>query len=369
MRKNWEATAAKGRLTPADVERRACLVSAVTAYDALADADIVIEAVFEEMPIKKEVFGKLDQVCKRSAILASNTSYLDVDEIAAMLPSRKGKVLGLHFFSPANIMRLLEVVRTRTCSPETLRTALALGRRLGKLGIVSGVCHGFIGNRMLSGYLREAQFLLEEGASPSQVDRAITDFGLPMGPFAMKDLAGLDIGYRNRKAFAHLRKPNLRYSKIDDRINEMGRHGQKTGAGYYRYGKGSRTPIPDPVIDELIARCAAEAGIERRQIADEEIVARCLYPLVNEGARVLEDGIALRASDIDLVWINGYAFPAWRGGPMHWADTVGLAKVLDAIRTFGGSHDYWEPAPLLERLVREGRTFATFDAAKGGSDA
>jgi 3-hydroxyacyl-CoA dehydrogenase len=361
IRKNYEATAAKGRLTAADVDKRMDLIRPVTGYDALGDADIVIEAVFEEMPIKKQVFAALDKVAKPSTILASNTSYLDVDEIAATVPGRAGKVLGLHFFSPANVMRLLEVVRTKTASAETLASALALGRKLRKLPIVAGVCHGFIGNRMLAGYLREAEFLLEEGASPSEVDKAITDFGLPMGPFAVKDLAGLDIGYRNRKAFAHLRDPKMRKASIDDRLNEMGRYGQKTGAGYYRYETGSRTPIPDPVVDKVIAEAAEAAGITRRKVAADEIVARCLYPIVNEGARVLQDGIALRASDIDLVWINGYAFPAWRGGPMHWADQTGLATILDGIRSFGRSHDYWEPAPMLERLVREGKTFADLD--------
>lgn len=366
MRKNYEATAAKGRITPADVEKRMALVTPVAAYDALADADIVIEAVFEDMGVKKEVFAALDRACKPGTILASNTSYLDVDAIAASLPRRKGRVLGLHFFSPANVMRLLEVVRTREVSSETLAAVLALGRRLRKLPIVAGVCHGFIGNRMLAGYLREAEFLLEEGAGPAEVDKAITDFGLPMGPFAVKDLAGLDIGYRNRRAFAHLRPPGKRVSGVDDRLNEMGRFGQKTGAGYYRYEKGSRTPIPDPVVDDVIAKSAAEAGIERRRIDPAEIVERCLYPLVNEGARVLEEKIALRPGDIDLVWINGYGFPAWRGGPMHWADATGLEKVLEGIERFARTHDYWEPAPLLRRLASEKRRFADLEA-KGES--
>lgn len=357
IRKNYEATAAKGRLTAAEVEKRMGLIEPVSDYAALKDADIVIEAVFEEMPIKKQVFVQLDRIAKPSAILATNTSYLDVDEIAATLPRRAGKVLGLHFFSPANVMRLLEVVRTKSVSAETLATALTLGRKLRKLPVVAGVCHGFIGNRMLAGYLREAEFLLEEGASPSEIDKALTSFGMPMGPFAVKDLAGLDIGYRNRKAFAHLRKPNMRKASVDDRLNEMGRLGQKTGAGYYRYEQGSRTPIPDPIVDQVIAEAAKAAGIVRRVIAAEEIVARCLYPLVNEGARVLEEGIALRAGDIDLVWINGYGFPAWRGGPMQWADETGLQTILEGIRSFGKTLDYWEPAPLLERLARDGKSF------------
>lgn len=362
IRSTYDSAAAKGRLAAADVEKRMGLITPTSDYAALADADIVIEAVFEEMPIKKQVFAQLDKVAKPSAILASNTSYLDVDEIAATLPHRAGGVLGLHFFSPANLMRLLEVVRTKSVSSETLATALALGRKLRKLPVVAGVCHGFIGNRMLAGYIREAGFLLEEGASPAEVDKAITDFGLPMGPFAMKDLAGLDISYRNRKAFAHLRAPNKRTSVIDDRLNEMGRLGQKTNAGYYRYEAGSRAPIPDPIVDQVIVEAAKAAGIARRTIPAGEIVARCLYPLVNEGARVLDEGIALRASDIDLVWINGYAFPAWRGGPMHWAEETGLATILDGIETFARTHDYWEPAPLLERLVREGKSFSALDA-------
>ena len=362
IRSTYEANAAKGRMTATDVETRMALFRPVSSYEALRTADLVIEAVFEEMPIKKQVFAALDRVAKANAILASNTSYLDIDEIAQTVPGRKGHVLGMHFFSPANIMRLLEVVRTKTVSPGTLATVLAFGRRLRKVPVVAGVCHGFIGNRMLSGYVRESQFLLEEGASPQQVDKALTDFGMPMGIFAVKDLAGLDIGWRTRKAFAHLRAPNTRYSPVDDWLNEKGRHGQKTGAGYYRYEAGSRTPIPDPLVDELIAKAAREQGIARRAIPDAEIIERCLYPLVNEGARVLEEGIAQRASDIDIVWINGYGFPAWRGGPMHWADTVGLPKVLEAIRDLARSRDFWEPAPLLERLVREGKSFADLDA-------
>ena len=364
MRKNYEATAAKGRITAADVERRMGMITPVTDLSALADADIIIEAVFEEMAVKKDVFARLDKVAKAGAILASNTSYLDVDEIAASVPGRAGNVLGLHFFSPANVMRLLEVVRTRTVSPGTLVTALALGRRLRKMPIVAGVCQGFIGNRMLKPYLREALFLLEEGASPQQVDKALTDFGMAMGPFAVKDLAGLDIDWRNRKAFAHERDPSKRYSPVDDRLCEMGRFGQKTGAGYYRYEKGSRTPIPDPVVEDVILRSAMEKGITRRSIGPEEIVTRCLYPLVNEGFKELEEGIALRASDIDLVWINGYAFPAWRGGPMHWADSVGLARVLAEVERLSRTNDYWEPAPLLQRLVREGRSLADLDAGR-----
>ncbi len=361
IRKSYEASAAKGRLSAADVEKRMSLITPTSVYADLAGADIAIEAVFEDMPVKRAVFAALDRVLEANAILASNTSYLDVDEIAASVPARLGRVLGLHFFSPANLMRLLEIVRTSSATPETVATALALARRLRKLPVVAGVCHGFIGNRMLTGYIREAGFLLEEGASPQQVDKALTDFGMPMGPFAVKDLAGLDIGWRNRKAFAHLRDASKRTSPVDDWICELGRFGQKTGAGYYRYEPGSRAPIPDPLVDELIRKAAKEKGITRREIGHDEIVERCLYPLVNEGAKVLEEGIALRASDIDLVWINGYGFPAWRGGPMHWADTVGLAKVLASVERLARADDTWEPAPLLKRLATERRRFADLD--------
>ena len=269
----------------------------------------------------------------------------------------------MHFFSPAQVMRLLEVVRTDSASPETLATVLALGRRLGKIAVVAGVCHGFIGNRMLEGYTRQVRFLLEEGASPTEIDAALTGFGMAMGPCAVADLAGLDVSWRKRKADAHLRDPSKRYSAVADRLCERGRFGQKTGAGYYRYEPGSRTPIPDPEVDALIAEVAAESGIERRAIGADEIVQRCLYHLVNEGARVLEDGIALRASDIDIVWINGYGFPRWRGGVMHWADHVGLDAIHTTIAGFNESQDYWEPAPLLGQLAAEGKSFADFDRA------
>jgi 3-hydroxyacyl-CoA dehydrogenase len=362
IRKNYESSVGRGSLTREKAEKALSLITPIGSLGELSDVDMVIEAVFEEMPIKLEVFRALDRACKKGAILASNTSYLNIDAIADAIPGRKGDVLGTHFFSPANIMRLLEVVRTRTVSPETLASVLALGRRMRKVAVVAGVCHGFIGNRMLEGYMREAWFLLEEGASPQQVDAAITDFGFSMGPFAVGDLAGLDIGWRKRKANAHLRAPNTRYTAIGDRLCEMGRYGQKTGAGFYRYEPGSRTPIPDPVVDDLIAKLAREAGIRRRAIGTQEILERCLYPLVNEGARILDEGIALRGGDIDIVWINGYGFPAWRGGPMHWADTVGLATVRAAIERHGREHDFWEPAPLLDRLAREGKGFGDLEA-------
>jgi 3-hydroxyacyl-CoA dehydrogenase len=342
------------------------LIKGVVDIEATADADMVIEAVFEEMAIKLDVFRALDRVCKPGAILASNTSYLNVDAIADAVPARKGDVLGTHFFSPANVMRLLEVVRTRSASPSTLASTLAIGRKMRKVPVVAGVCHGFIGNRMLEGYFREAGFLLEEGALPRQVDKAITDFGFPMGPFAVSDLAGLDVGWRKRKANEATRDKSKRYSRIADRLCELGRYGQKTGAGYYRYEAGSRTPIPDPEVAAMIHDAAAEAGLQRRTIGDEEIIARCLYPLVNEGARILDEGIALRGGDIDIVWINGYGFPAWRGGPMFWADTIGLGTVADAIERFGRDHAFWEVAPLIRRLMADAKGFGDLET---GDDA
>jgi 3-hydroxyacyl-CoA dehydrogenase len=280
-----------------------------------------------------------------------------VNEIAAVT-GRPEAVLGLHFFSPANVMKLLEIVRGANTSKEVLATAMKLARAIKKVGVVSGVCDGFIGNRMLHGYLREAQFLLEEGALPQQVDRVIEDFGFAMGPFRVSDLAGLDVGWYIRKRQAATRPAHLRYSKVADRICELGRFGQKTGAGYYRYEAGNRTPIPDPQIEALIVDTAREAGIQRREIGDQEILERCIYALVNEGAKILEEGIALRASDIDVVYLYGYGFPRYRGGPMFYADSVGLDKVCQAVERYHGAHgEFWTPAPLLERLAGEGGRF------------
>ena len=363
IRSDYEGRVARGRLGAADAEARITLIEPVETLERVAGADLVIEAVFEEMPLKEEVFRALDSVCDEGAIIASNTSYLDVNRLADMVPGRRGNVLGMHFFSPAQVMRLLEVVRTDSATPETLASVLALARRLGKLAVVAGVCHGFIGNRMLEGYARQVGFLLEEGASPVEIDAALTGFGMAMGPCAVADLAGLDVSWRKRKAAAHLRDSSKRYSAVADRLCERGRFGQKTGAGYYRYEPGSRTPVPDPEVDALIAEVAAESGINRRSIDAAEIVERCLYPLVNEGARILDEGIALRASDIDLVWINGYGFPRWRGGVMHWADAVGLDAVHATIAGLDESQDHWEPAPLLSRLAAEGRGFADVDRA------
>jgi 3-hydroxyacyl-CoA dehydrogenase len=357
VRKNYAATVAKGRLTQEAMDKRMGLFTGVTSYDDIKDVDIVIEAVFEDMPVKKQVFEKLDKVCKPGAILATNTSTLDVNEIAAAT-SRPQDVLGLHFFSPANVMKLLEVVRAKKTSKDVLATAMKLSKAIKKVGVVAGVCDGFIGNRMLHGYFREAGFLLEEGALPQQVDKVIEDFGFAMGPFRVGDLAGLDVGWYIRKRQAATRPAHLRYSKVADQVCELGRFGQKTGAGWYRYEAGNRNPIPDPVVEELIVKASKEAGIQRRQITDQEILERCLYALVNEGAEILEEGIALRASDIDIVYIYGYGFPRYRGGPMFYADTVGLDKVLESVRRYHSAHgEFWKPAALLEKLAAEGKKF------------
>jgi len=358
IRRNYEGTVAKGRLTPEEAEARIARIAATLDFAAVKDADLVIEAVFEDMEVKKDLFGRLDALCKPGAVLATNTSRLDVDEIARAT-QRPGSVIGLHFFSPANVMRLVEVVRGAATSSQTIVTSMAVVRAIGKLPVLVGVCDGFVGNRMVAPYAREAEFLLEEGATPEQVDGALRKFGLAMGRFAMSDLAGLDISWASRKRLAGTRPAHQRYSKVADRLCEMGRFGQKTGAGFYRYESGSRTPLPDPLVQEIIVQSAQEAGIERRAIGDAEIVERTIYALVNEGAKILEEGIAQRASDIDLIYVNGYGFPAWRGGPMFYADTVGLDKIYARVCEFERQHgELWKPAPLLARLAKAGRTFA-----------
>jgi 3-hydroxyacyl-CoA dehydrogenase len=360
VRRNYEITAQRGRMSMADVDKRMALIQGSTRFEDIGDADIVVEAVFEEMPIKKEVFAKLDKVARPDAVLASNTSTLDIDAMAAMT-SRPENVIGMHFFSPANVMRLLEVVRGAKSSPETIVTAMQTGTRVGKISVLVGNCDSFVGNRMLHGYIREAEFLVEEGALPQQVDKALYDFGLAMGPFAMGDLAGLDVSWRIRKGKAAGRPNDVRYSPLADRICEMDRYGQKTGGGWYRYEKGDRTPHPDAAIETLIVENSKTLGIQRRQISDDEIVKRCLYPLVNEGARILEEGIALRSSDIDIIYLNGYGFPAHRGGPMFWADQIGLKQVLADIEGFHKQHGkLWKPAPLLRKLAQEGKRFSDF---------
>jgi 3-hydroxyacyl-CoA dehydrogenase len=357
IRRNYAATAAKGRLSEAEMAKRLGLIQGTTSYDDLKDADIVIEAVFEEMDIKKEVFRKLDAVAKPEAILATNTSTLDVDEIAAAT-RRPEKVIGTHFFSPANVMRLLENVRGKKSSKETIATVMALSKKIGKIGVLVGVCDGFVGNRMLAAYLRQANALVMEGALPQDVDKVIYDFGFPMGPFAMGDLAGLDVGWRIRKRRMAEGKDNSPAYIVGDKLCEMGRFGQKTGSGWYRYEAGSRAPIPDPMVEELIVKTSAELGIKRRRIEAQEILERCLYPLINEGAKILEEGLALRPSDIDIVWINGYGFPAYRGGPMFYADSVGLGKIHAVMQKLHEQHgEALRPAALLARLAAAGKEF------------
>src|SRR5881396_837584 len=350
VRKNYEATASKGRLTAADVDKRMGLIRGTTDFGAIADADIVIEAVFEEMAVKKDVFAKLDKICKADAVLATNTSTLDVNEIAGAT-ARPESVIGMHFFSPANVMRLLEVVRGAKTSKPVIATAMSVGRRIGKVPVLVGVCYGFVGNRMLHQRGKQAERLILEGALPHQVDRVLYDFGFPIGPFAMGDLAGLDVGWR-------IRKGRGVKSPVADRICELGRFGQKTGAGYYKYDE-KRNPTPDPDIEKIIVDVSTELGITRRPISDEEILQRLLYPMVNEGAKILEEKMALRASDIDVIWVYGYGWPVYRGGPMFWADSIGLEALRDTMLGFQRKTGdaFWTPAPLLNRLADAGKGF------------
>ena len=359
IRKNYESSAKKGKLSAAQVEERMGLIRPTLDYPDLAQADLVIEAVFEDLAVKEAVFKKLDAVMKPGAILATNTSTLDVDAIAGFT-SRPQDVIGTHFFSPANVMKLLEIVRGKATSQAVLAGVMALSKRIKKTGVVSGVCDGFIGNRMLDKYAKQAQLLLEEGALPAQVDGAMESFGMAMGPFRMSDLAGGDVSWLIRKR-RYAEQPERKRQVIPDRLCELGRFGQKTSAGWYSYEKGKRDAIADPIVEELILAYSKEAGIARRFIPDEEIVQRCVFALVNEGALLLEEGIAQRASDIDIVYLMGYGFPSWRGGPMFHADAVGLDQVLEALGRFAqnphADPQFWKPAPLLQRLVREGKTF------------
>ncbi|HEX2114531.1 MAG TPA: 3-hydroxyacyl-CoA dehydrogenase NAD-binding domain-containing protein [Alphaproteobacteria bacterium] len=362
VRKNYAATVAKGRLPQAAMDERMRLIQGSLDMQAVREADIVIEAVFEEMDIKKDVFRALDRLCKPGAILATNTSTLDVDEIAAVT-KRPADVIGTHFFSPANVMRLLEVVRGKATAKDVIATTMKLGRRLGKVPVLVGVCDGFVGNRMLARYFKQAEFLVEEGALPQQVDKVLTDFGLPMGLFAMSDMAGNDVTWRIRKRQAASLPPNVRVSKIIDQLCEGGRFGQKTGAGWYRYEKGDRMPLPDPAVEEIIKAESARLGVTRRAISDDEILKRCIYALVNEGANILDEGIALRPGDIDIIYIYGYGFPAWRGGPMFYADQIGLETVYDEVCRFAARDaENWTPAPLLKRLTEQGKSFASLEA-------
>ena len=363
IRKNYSNSVKKGRFSQEVMDQRMALITPTLTYDGFEEADIVTEAVFEGMDLKKQVFGELDKVCKPGAIIASNTSTLNVDEIASVT-SRPEFVIGHHYFSPANVMRLLEIVRGRATSKEVIASSMSLAKRLKKVGVLVGNCRGFVGNRMLAPYRREAEFLIEEGAAPQDVDAALYKFGLAMGPIAMGDLAGLDVGWRIRKEYKHLEDPAVRHPMVGDQLCEMGRFGQKTGAGWYRYDE-NRKAIPDAEVDKLIEQASAEAGIERREISEQEIVERTMYALVNEGAKILEEGYALRAVDIDIIYINGYGFPAWRGGPMWFAGTVGVKKVYDRISEFHEQHGkLWEPAPLLKTLADQGKTFADFDKGK-----
>ncbi|HQR30383.1 MAG TPA: 3-hydroxyacyl-CoA dehydrogenase NAD-binding domain-containing protein [Anaeromyxobacteraceae bacterium] len=359
IRKNYEGTARKGKLTAAQVEERMALIRPTMEHADLAQADIVVEAVFEDMAVKEAVFRKLDEVMKPGAILATNTSTLDVDRIASFT-RRPQDVVGTHFFSPANVMKLLEIVRGKATAKDVLATVMALSKKLRKTGVVSGVCDGFIGNRMLHRYFQQCWALLLEGALPQQVDRAMERFGFVMGPFRVSDLAGNDVGWYIRKRH-YAEHPESPREPVADRICELGRFGQKTGAGWYRYEPGARDPIPDPVVEEIVVAASRDLGIARRRIPDREIVERCVYALVNEGARILEEGIALRASDVDMVYLTGYGFPVFRGGPMRYADEVGLWNVARAMNRFAaapGPHQaFWKPAELLARLAAEGRSF------------
>jgi len=359
IRKNYEAQVKKGKLKQDKYEQRMALLSTTLDYKALASADLVIEAVFEEMGVKQKVFEALDAVMKPGAILASNTSTLDVNQIASFT-KRPQDVVGLHFFSPANVMRLLEVVRGAKTGKDVMATVMAVAKKIKKTAVVSGVCDGFIGNRMIEQYSRQAGFLLDEGCTPQQVDKAIERFGFAMGPFRMGDLAGNDIGWAIRQR-RYVEKPGMKYSASADRLCELGRYGQKTGAGWYDYQAGKRDAIPSPVVATLIDEHRKALGISPRKISDEEIVQRLVFSLVNEAAHILEEGIAARASDIDMVYITGYGFPIFRGGPMQYANEFGLFNMVQAMKRFQSNpHDdaaFWEPAPLIQRLVAESKTF------------
>lgn len=358
MTKNYKTSVQRGGLKQEEMDKRLNLLKGTTSMEAAKDADIVIEAVFEEMGIKKEVFGALDKIAKPGTVLATNTSYLNVNDIAN-ITKRPKEVLGMHFFSPANVMRLLEIVRGKDTAFDVLATAMAVGRRIGKVPVVVGVCHGFVGNRMLSQRQIQSEQLLLEGALPREVDAAAVEFGFPMGPLAMGDLAGLDVGWRIRKALGTR-------AETADTLCEMGRFGQKTGRGFYVYESGSRSPIPDPEVEEIIVAASKKAGVTRRKIDKQEIVERLVFPMINEGARILDEGIAYRPSDIDVIWVYGYGWPVWRGGPMFYADQIGLSYVRDRLAAFAKQtgNKTLEPAPLLSRLADESKGFAAFSATK-----
>jgi 3-hydroxyacyl-CoA dehydrogenase len=365
IRKNYDASVKKGRFSQAVMEERLALIQPQLGEVGFDTADIIIEAVFENMALKKQVFAALDRVAKADCVLASNTSTLDIDQIASAT-SRPEMVIGLHFFSPAHIMRLVEIVRGGRTRSEVTATALAVAKKFGKIGVVVGNCRGFVGNRMMFPYMREAQFLVEEGATPTQVDRALTGFGMAMGIFAVDDMGGIDIAWRVRQEFKHLENPALRVPLVADKLVAMNRLGQKTGGGWFRYDE-NRKSFPDPEIETLIRQTAREAGIPSRSVTDEEILERCFYAMINEGARILDEGYAVRAGDIDTIYLNGYGFPSYRGGPMWHADTVGLRKIHDRILEFEQRFgELWTPAPLLTRLASEGGSFANWDQARAG---
>jgi 3-hydroxyacyl-CoA dehydrogenase len=363
IRKNYENSVKKGRFSQAVMDQRMALIHPQLTYAGFEQADLIIEAAFESMELKKSIFGEIDKIAKPDCVLASNTSTLDIDEIASVT-SRPQMVIGLHFFSPANVMRLVEIVRGKATSKEVVATVLALAKKLGKVGVVVGNCWGFVGNRMMLPYMREAQFLVEEGATPEQVDRALTNFGMAMGIFAVDDMGGIDVQWRVREERKHLEKRGLRSPLVLEKLFHSGRLGQKTGSGWYRYDE-NRKSTPDPEVHALIEKTAHEAGIARRHITDEEIIERSIYIMINEGAKILEEGYALRAADIDVIYLTGYGFPAYRGGPMWYADTVGLKQVRDRIHEFHQKHgEFWEPSPLLTKLADQNTTFADYDAAR-----
>jgi 3-hydroxyacyl-CoA dehydrogenase len=359
IKANYAATVAKGRLAQADMDKRMALISPTLDLNALADVDMIIEAVFEEMSIKREIFQKLDKIAKPGAVLATNTSALDINIIAAET-KRPADVIGMHFFSPANVMRLVEVVRVAKTAPDVIVTALKVSRAIGKIPVLVNVCDGFVGNRMYYCYLREAEFLIEEGASPEQVDKAFAALGFAMGPVGVIDLAGIDIMWRriNGQKAEGLLEKGVRHPQMCFELAERKRYGQKTNAGFFKYEPGNRKPINDPMVEDLAKEIAARQGITRRGISDQEIIERCLYTMVNEGARILEEGVAQRPGDIDIIYMHGYGFPVGKGGPMQWADEIGLKTVLDGIKKYAHvDAKWWTPAPMLVRLAEAGSTF------------
>jgi 3-hydroxyacyl-CoA dehydrogenase len=362
IRTNYENTAKRGGIKSEDVDKRMALIKPTLSYDDLKGADVIIEAVFETMEVKEGVFKKLDEVAKPGAVLATNTSGLDVNQIAGYT-KRPGDVIGMHFFSPANVMKLLENVRGKATSKDVIATVMSLSKKIGKIPVLVGVCEGFVGNRMLRQRGIQSAYMMEEGALPQQIDKVVFDYGFPMGPFAMSDLAGNDVGWRIRQGKKEKEARNVRYTGyVADAICELGRFGQKTGAGYYKYNLPDRTPIPDPEVEKIIEETSKRLGITRRAISDQEILERCLYPMVNEGAKILEEKMAQRSLDIDVIWVNGYGWPVYRGGPMWWADNVvGLKTIHDALLKYrdASGDPFWEPAPLLKKLVQDGKKFST----------